>query len=51
MVDPGRKSDRPIVAGKSLKRDGAKEPDRKHASVEMKGEPIERKLYHGISGQ
>jgi hypothetical protein len=50
-VDPDRKSDRPIIAKKSSKGDGAKEPDREHASVDMKREPIEREFYYGISGK
>jgi len=41
-ADPGWGSERPIVAKKRGNARGAKGPYCKHASIEMKGEPLER---------
>jgi len=50
--DPGWGSERLIVAKKRGNARGVKEPYCKHASIEMEGEPLERKpLHYGRTGR
>jgi hypothetical protein len=48
LSGPDRESERPIVAEKRGNARGAKGPYWKHASIEMKGEPLEHMLDYGI---